>query len=230
MSLVIVSTAAAVTLASVTTFGILHDHHEVAFLVFEVGVELAGRTFDQPLDVRFGIVEIQRHQGHDALSAGCRKFSVELLILDCLPVLIHHEHADRDQRGRAEHRECHRDDLEDEPPPATAWRGLLLFLADGVGKLGGDGLVIGRCIHRDFGGSASAIQPPLWTWLRIPALRGAAGSPGPSRAPQRRPPPPRPPRPPPLRPATAHRRSRAVRRRRRFLDRIRVGHRRTASE
>ena len=106
--------------------GILGDLDEIGLLVLEVLLELAGRVVDDALDVCFGIVEVQRHQGHDTLPAGRWILRVELLSCDCFPVLVHHEHADRDQRGRAEDRECHRDDLEDKPPPATAWRGLLL--------------------------------------------------------------------------------------------------------
>ena len=87
---------------------------------------------------------------HDTLPAGCCILRIELLFVDCLPVLVHHEHADRDQRGGAEDAECHRDDLEDKPPPASPGRGFSFVLAGGVGLLGG-GLVVGRCVHRDRG-------------------------------------------------------------------------------
>ena len=80
---------------------LLRDLDEVVRLVLEVVPELAGRVVDDALYVLLRLVEVQRHQCHDALPSRCGVLRAALLIGGLVAVVQHHEHAQRDQCGRA---------------------------------------------------------------------------------------------------------------------------------
>ena len=120
-------------------------------------LNVAGRVVDDALYVFLGLVEVQRHQCHDALPSCCGVLRAALLIGGLVAVVQDHEHAQSDQCGRAGDSEGGRKGLQDPAgsPPTS--------LADGFGVRGllGDifvtvfgvraGLVdlgrLGRCGH-----------------------------------------------------------------------------------
>ena len=99
---------------------VLRDLDEVFRLTLEVVLERARRVVDDALYVVLRLVEVQRHQCHDALPACRRELRAALLFGGLMAVINHHEHAQRDQRGRARDGNRGGKDLQDPADPPRA--------------------------------------------------------------------------------------------------------------